>query len=265
MELSASLGELADLCDRLAKSLDARTSFRRDAVRRLNASLTPYDVRISLKEQQRSSEFQELSNRYGRGASRLKSLNEQLPARLASLCLKSAYGKFAGGFDWALGDVLFDADIGYFISAFENDDLQITLKVGKVGEEFSPIDKLSAGQRCTAMFPILLEVDQGVLVIDQPEDNLDNRHIATKIAPALLAGKMRRQMIFTSHNANLVVLSDAEAIMMFESDGVTGRVEEQGYFATSQSKIAQHVLDILDGGPKALEMRVVKYGLGTRH
>ncbi len=129
------------------------------------------------------------------------------------------------------------------------------------GEEFGPIDKLSAGQRCTAMFPILLEIDQGVLVVDQPEDNLDNRHIAAKIAPALLAGKLKRQMIFTSHNATLVVLSDAETIMMFESDGTTGRVEEQGYFATSGSEIAEHVMDVLDGGPEALRMRAVKYGL----
>jgi hypothetical protein len=263
-DLTDILRDLAELCDRLAKALDNRTAIRREAVARLNGSLKAYDVQLSLKEQERSQEFQDLSSRYSQGASRLGTLSSKLPARLASLCLRSAYGSFAGDFSWELGDVLFDADIGYFISAFENDDLLIALKVGKVGEEFSPIDKLSAGQRCTAVFPILLEIGEGVLVVDQPEDNLDNRHIAAKIAPALLVGKWRRQMMFTSHNANLVVLSDAEAILMFESDGATGRVEEQGYFATSKSVIARHVIDVLDGGPKALEMRSVKYGIGTR-
>jgi ABC-type enterochelin transport system ATPase subunit len=65
--------------------------------------------------------------------------------------------------------------MSYFLSSFENDDLRIELKVGKPGQEFSPIDQLSAGQRCTAMFPMLLSLDQGPLLIDQPEDNLDNR------------------------------------------------------------------------------------------
>jgi hypothetical protein len=263
-DLAETLRDLAERCDRLARVLDDRTALRRTAVARLNGSLKAYDVQLSLKEQERSQEFQELSSRYGQGAGRLDTLSSRLPARLASLCLRSAYGSFAGDFSWELGDVLFDSDIGYFISAFENDDLLISLKVGRRGEEFSPIDKLSAGQRCTAVFPILLEIGEGVLVVDQPEDNLDNRHIATKIAPALLVGKLRRQMMFTSHNANLVVLSDAEAILMFESDGATGRVEAQGYFATSKSNIAPHVIDVLDGGSKALEMRAVKYGMGTR-
>lgn len=91
-----------------------------------------------------------------------------------------------------------------------------------------------------------------------------DRHIATAIAPALLNDKRTRQLMFTSHNANLVVLSDAECIMMFESDGPTGRLEEQGFFATSKSRIAKHVIDVLDGGERALELRAIKYGLGRR-
>lgn len=264
-EMGSVLRELADLCGKLAKALDERTSLRRNAAAKLSDNLSPYGVRLSVKEQERSQEFQELSSRYGNGATRLTTLSQRLPARLASLCLRSAYGLFAGDFSWDLGDVLFDVDIGYFVSAFENDDLKIELKVGKPGEEFSALDRLSAGQRCTAIFPILLEIGEGVLVVDQPEDNLDNRHIAGVIAPALLAGKMKRQMMFTSHNANLVVLSDAEVIMMFESDGSHGRVDEQGFFATSSSRIARHVIDVLDGGDRALSLRAVKYGLGTRH
>lgn len=127
--------------------------------------------------------------------------------------------------------------------------------MGKAGQEFSPIDELSAGQRCTAMFPILLNLDQGPLIVDQPEDNLDNRHITSTIAPALLEGKKTRQMMYTSHNANLVVLSDAESIMMFESDGAKGWLHEQGFFGSKASRIAQHVLEILDGGQRALDQR----------
>jgi energy-coupling factor transporter ATP-binding protein EcfA2 len=160
------------------------------------------------------------------------------------------------------GPLLFEsAELSYLLGAFENDDLLIELKVGKAGQEFSPIDQLSAGQRCTAIFPMLLRLDQGPLIVDQPEDNLDNRHIANIIAPALLQDKRRRQMIFTSHNANLVVLSDAESIIMFESDGTTGKVEAQGFFSMRTSPIGKHVIDVLDGGEAALKLRALKYGL----
>ena len=71
-------------------------------------------------------------------------------------------------------------------------------------------------------FPLLLKLQEGPLVVDQPEDNLDNRHIADTIAPALLEDKRGRQIAFTSHNANLVVLTDAEQIALFDSDGSTG-------------------------------------------
>ena len=84
-------------------------------------------------------------------------------------------------------------EFGYLISILENDDMHIALDVGKPGEPFSPIDSLSAGQRCTAIFPIVLGLENGPLVIDQPEDNLDNRHIARTVAQRLLIDKRRRR------------------------------------------------------------------------
>ena len=97
-DLTDILRDLAELCDRLATTLDNRTAIRRNAVGRLNGSLKAYDVQLGLKEQQRSQEFQDLSSRYGQGATRLSTLSSKLPARLASLCLRSAYGSFP---DWS--------------------------------------------------------------------------------------------------------------------------------------------------------------------
>jgi len=161
--------------------------------------------------------------------------------------------------------VFFDsAEFGHFVSFFEDDDLKITFKAGKIGEEFSPIDQLSAGQRCTALFPLLLKLREGPLVVDQPEDNLDNRHIADSIAPLLLTDKRTRQIAFTSHNANLVVLTDSEHIAMFEADGSHGRIEARGFLCSSGSVITKHVIAILDGGEKALKLRYRKYGVTKR-
>lgn len=261
-ELLKLLGELTELCDRLSQRLDERTRIRQEAVARLNSALLSYGVRLTILPQQASGEFAELSSRYSSGARALNELRAKLPDRLAHLCLRKAYGALSSSLETDYGSLLFEtSELSYLLSTYENDDLRIELKVGKAGQEYSPIDQLSAGQRCTAVFPMLLRIPGGPLIIDQPEDNLDNRHIASSIAPALVEDKRRRQLVFTSHNANLVVLSDAESIVMFESDGATGRLEQQGFFAGRDSIIAAHVMDVLDGGEAALKLRALKYGL----
>lgn len=98
-----------------------------------------------------------------------------------------------------------------------DDDVEIALAVGKAG--YVPIQNLSAGQRSVAVFPLLLRNSKGPLVIDQPEDNLDNRYIADIIAPDLLQRKRGQQYLVTSHNANLVVLTDADLIAHVDADG----------------------------------------------
>ena len=153
-----------------------------------------------------------------------------------------------------------NAEFSHYLTIFENDDLSILFDPVNTGNGHKPINQLSAGQRCTAMFPLLLKLRQGPLVIDQPEDNLDNRHIAGKISPVIASDKARRQIIMTSHNANLLVLSDPENVVVFDGNGEQGLIVEQGFLATRESPVTKHVLDILDGGEKALEMRYAKYG-----
>ena len=263
-EILELLQELTSSCDLLAAKLDERTRIRQVKTEALNSVLSEFGVRLTIVPQEKSQEFQELSAKYANGSRALQELRSKLPERLSHLCLKKAYGTLSISFDYDYGRLLFDSELAYFLSVFENDDLRVELKVGKVGQEYSPIDQLSSGQRCTAIFPILLELGEGALIVDQPEDNLDNRHIANFIGPALLQRKQNRQMIFTSHNANLVVLTDAESIQMFESDGTTGRLEEQGFLATVDSPITRHVMDVLDGGERALQLRALKYGMGKR-
>ncbi|MCY3872702.1 MAG: hypothetical protein OXF88_00235 [Rhodobacteraceae bacterium] len=133
-------------------------------------------------------------------------------------------------------------------NTFEGDDLSIFFDVGLDDEDHRAIDQLSAGQRCTAIFPLLLKLQEAPLIVDQPEDHLDNRHIADTIAPALLEDKRARQVASTSHNANLVVLTDAEQIALFDSDGSRGEMSARGFLCTSTSSITKHVIATLDGG-----------------
>ncbi len=255
------LNDLMKLCDEVAAVLDEKSSVRESKIAEMNNRISEFGVRLILDKQKNSLDYQSLSQKYGQGASAFQNLRSQMPERLAHLSYKKFYGSLIGDLAADLSKTIFDyADFSHFLTAFEDDDLKIEFKVGKQGQEFSPINELSAGQRCTAIFPILMKLGNAPLIIDQPEDNLDNRYIAKSISPLILQDKQHRQIMFTSHNANLVVLSDPESITCFESDGSKGWISTKGFLATKESVITNPVLEILDGGDIALAQRLLKYG-----
>lgn len=160
---------------------------------------------------------------------------------------------------WTVENHLFDAKFVDLLDVMDDDDVEISLEVGKRG--FVQIQSLSAGQRCVAVFPLLLRNSRGPLVIDQPEDNLDNRYIADTIAPDLRSKKRGQQYLVTSHNANLVVLTDADLIVHIDSDGSHAEFPATGFLAWRWSVIKEAVLGVLDGGEAALLARQKKYGI----
>lgn len=161
---------------------------------------------------------------------------------------------------WNIQDQLTDAKFVDLLDVIDDDDIGISLSVGRRG--LVPIQNLSAGQRCVAVFPLLLRNSRGPLVIDQPEDNLDNRYIADNIGPDLLVKKREQQYLVTSHNANLVVLTDADLIVHVDSDGTKAEFPAAGFLSWERSPIKESVLGVLDGGEAALLARQKKYGIG---
>ena len=161
---------------------------------------------------------------------------------------------------WNVQEQLTDAKFVDFLDVIDDDDIGISLSVGRRG--LVPIQNLSAGQRCVAVFPLLLRNSRGPLVIDQPEDNLDNRYIADNIGPDLLVKKREQQYLVTSHNANLVVLTDADLIIHVDSDGTKAEFPTAGFLSWERSPIKEAVLGVLDGGEAALLARQKKYGIG---
>ena len=259
------LSSLIDTCNRVADALDEQTQLRTGKVEALNEQLLSYGVNLQVAPLAQRSAFDDLSKRTAAGATIFNELNSFAPHE------KRHHRRLAQAYDNLKKDLLHgyrlfldSSDFLGYLGAFEDDDLKISLAVGRPGEIHSPIDQLSAGQRCTAVFPLLLKLQEGPLIVDQPEDNLDNRHIAESIAPALLKDKRTRQIAFTSHNANLVVLADAEQIVMFEGRGSSGDIDTRGFLCTSESPITPKVIEILDGGDKALKLRFQKYGIRGR-
>ncbi len=83
-----------------------------------------------------------------------------------------------------------------------------------------PLEQHSLGQRASALMPLSNQQDNDVVIIDQPEDDLDNQTIYDDVIKIIRAMKPRTQFIFATHNANIPVLGDAENVCACEySDG----------------------------------------------
>ncbi|MCE8469728.1 hypothetical protein LZ189_11890, partial [Rhodovulum sulfidophilum] len=141
----------------------------------------------------------------------------------------------------------------------------VQLNVGEVGSErWKPIEDLSAGQKATAVLLLLLGGSVAPLVIDQPEDDLDNRFIADTIVDTMRREKCRRQFVFSSHNANIPVLGDAEQIVTLQPSVTDGREHSQisrtETGSLDQEKVRAAVERLLEGGRVAFELRRAKYG-----
>lgn len=126
------------------------------------------------------------------------------------------------------------------------------------------LSEVSTGQRATAILLMLFPESTAPLVIDQPEDDLDNRFIAEQVIPKLREEKQNRQFIFATHNANLPVLGDAELIIALEASGdhESGRAQilEQNIGALDRDSVKLCVEQVLEGGKAAFEKRREKYG-----
>ena len=137
------------------------------------------------------------------------------------------------------------------------DRIGIELNVSSAGQpNFKDASDLSRGQKCTALLPILLARRDSPLIIDQPEDNLDNHFIFETVVNAVQRLKRRRQMIFITHNANIPVLAEADLVLVMNSDGRVGFVEKSG----TVDECREQIIDLLEGGREAFELRSKRYG-----
>ncbi len=128
-------------------------------------------------------------------------------------------------------------------------------------QDVIPFSEASAGQQATALLSVLLTQEGSPLLIDQPEDDIDNRAI-NDIVENIWKAKNKRQLIFTSHNANLVVNGDAELVVCCDykesSQQTQGEIKYEG--AIDNPEIKKEITLIMEGGEKAFKLRKEKYG-----
>ena len=126
------------------------------------------------------------------------------------------------------------------------------------------LQALSTGQKATAVLLLLLLESEAPLVVDQPEDDLDNRFITEGVVPIMRQEKRRRQFIFSTHNANIPVLGDAELILGLAATGEAregqARIAPQHMASIDSKPVRELVEEVLEGGKAAFEIRRSKYG-----
>jgi len=124
--------------------------------------------------------------------------------------------------------------------------------------EFKPLMTGSVGQRSTAILGLLLSAGGEPLIIDQPEADLDNRYIYEVVVSLLRQRKFSRQIIVTTHNANIPVNGDAELIVTLGAENRMGNVVGTG--SIDQPGIKDLVTVIMEGSAEAFRLRRERYG-----
>ena len=123
------------------------------------------------------------------------------------------------------------------------------------------IEQLSPGQRGALLLIFYLLVDKGriPIILDQPEENLDNETIVSLLVPVINEAKKARQILMVTHNPNLAVVCDAEQIIAAQFD--RRNLSTISYYAGSieDARSNANVVTILEGTKPAFDNRSRKY------
>ena len=134
----------------------------------------------------------------------------------------------------------------------------LNVRFGITGERGRPLSQLSPGERglILALFYLVIDRRSTPLLLDQPEENLDNATIASKLVPAIHEAAGRRQTVVVTHNANLAIVGDADQVIHCQMVDSKFRVSSG---SIAELDIARFALDVLEGTKPAFDNRRHKY------
>ncbi len=242
-----------------------RTAQREQVASRLNRALGP-SIRIGVTPYSQHLEYISALAAALRGSGlRYKELSERIaetysPQEIATLAeardietISSAIG-ITEERSLRLCDALREQGGASLFSIRVEDDVQIELMDGT---DYKGIDFLSMGQRCTAVLPIILNHTERMIILDQPEDHLDNAFVVGTLVKAITARSKGAQTIIATHNPNIPVLGDAAKVVHMDSDGTTCFVRASGELTAP--RIVDAITTIMEGGREAFARRAEFY------
>lgn len=136
---------------------------------------------------------------------------------------------------------------------FPQDSLEISYSPSGDGRGFKPLQEASPGQKTAALLTFLLAYGEEPIILDQPEDDLDNHLIYDLLVQRFRELKRRRQLIVVTHNPNIVVHGDAELVVSLDQRaGCTWRIAAG---ALQERSVREEVCRVMEGGEEALRRR----------
>lgn len=255
--------------DRLDEIRIRRHDVRRSVIARLNESLRP-SIRIDLLKNGQQAAFQGAISDLLRGSGlKYNDIVQSIAGLISPRVLLEAIDRF---------DVDLVADVTSMsrdraarvlahlkgtnfsnIGAIEVED-DVTMQLLD-GVDYKDIGELSTGQRCTVILPLLLLHASQVLVVDQPEDHIDNAFIAGTLIKSISNRTRDSQFIFATHNPNIPVLGDADNVVHMGSDGKNGFVLNAG--PLQDMSIIEAISTVMEGGAEAFSRRHSFYNAYT--
>lgn len=263
-QLRSAENDRDELLARLSELRDRRFSIRENVVRRINEALAPA-IRVSIVQHGNPERYQRLLENGLRGArikhgkAAQKIVGALWPAELSEVVRQGDAAVLVDKAELSAVQAekvmaaLSGSELLFDLETVElSDRPRIELKDG---ETYKDSLSLSTGQKCTSILPILLLDSENPLLVDQPEDNLDNGFIYGTIVDSIRKIKSRRQLVFVTHNPNVPVLGDAEGVFVLSSDGASAKLAGSG----SVDDCKTHIVTLLEGGEDAFRMRGERY------
>ncbi len=268
-EVSQQIDELRSqrrrLLEQLSELRDQRFSLRNSVAARINEELAP-TIRVTIVQYGNADAYRQMLETRLKGVGLKQGLVAQKiaasmpPSELTDVIRSRDSAPLIDraelNADQAAKVVtcLLDPEFLFTLETVELDD-QPLIEL-KDGDEYKDTSSLSTGQKCTTILPILLLESDSTLIVDQPEDNLDNRFIFQTVVESIRHVKSKRQLILVTHNPNIPVLGEADYVVVLESDGAHARVTREGDVDACKSEI----VTLLEGGAEAFRRRGERHG-----
>lgn len=120
-------------------------------------------------------------------------------------------------------------------------------------ESFQSLERASAGQKTSSVLSFLLSHGTEPLLLDQPEDDLDNALVSELVVDQIRNNKSRRQIIVVTHNPNIVVNGDAELVLPMAF--AAGQIQQNNAGGLQEKAVRHQICDIMEGGRDAFRQR----------
>jgi hypothetical protein len=265
VRLTALAEQRSRLLDQMAQIRDSLTALRQKAAAKLTAELSP-SIRITINAYSQHREYVSALVAALRGSGlRYVELSELIagtfsPREIASLSenrdLKTISSTLGITEERALRVcTALRGDTGTALfTTIVDDDVHIELMDGI---DYKGIDFLSMGQRCAALLPVILCHTERIIILDQPEDHLDNAFVVDTLVQGIARRAEEAQTIVATHNPNIPVLGDAANVIHLDSDGSRCFVQTSGTIDTP--RIVEAITTIMEGGREAFRRRAEFY------